>query len=109
LRRIVAGFADLGTAVDRAALVVIVSAEGCVMNPIAQETSAQISRALGEAVVRSWDRLPHGVQRALFEQTVSSHGERMRPQLAVFLHDAHPRTCAAIKARAILEPDSLGG
>jgi hypothetical protein len=109
LRQSFAGFAGLGTAADRAALVVIASAEGCVMNPFAQETSIQISLALGEAVVRSWDRLPHDVQRALFEQTVSSHGERMRPQLAVFLHDAHPRTGAAIKARAILEPDSLGG
>lgn len=79
------------------------------MNPIAHETSQQLSRALGEAVVRSWDRLPHDVQRVLFEQTVSSHGERMRSRLAVFLHDTHPRTCAAIKARAILEPDSLGG
>jgi hypothetical protein len=49
------------------------------MNPITRETPAQISRALGEAVVRSWDRLPPDVQRALFKQTVSSHGERMRP------------------------------
>jgi hypothetical protein len=33
----------------------------------------------------------------------------MRPQLAIFLHDTHPRTCAAIQARAMPEPDSLGG
>jgi hypothetical protein len=79
------------------------------MNLIAHESSEALSRALGEAVVRSWDRLPHDVQRFLFEQTVSSHGEPMRPRLAIFLHDTHPRTCAAIKARAILEPDSLGG
>ena len=79
------------------------------MNLIAHEASEQLSRALGEAVVRSWGRLPHDVQRFLFEQTVSSHGERMRSRLAIFLHDTHPRTCAAIKARAIPEPDSLGG
>ena len=79
------------------------------MNLIAHETSEQLSRALGEAVVRSWDRLPHEVQRFLFEETANSHGGRMRSKLAVFLHDTHPRTCAAIKARAILEPDSLGG
>lgn len=79
------------------------------MNLIAHESSEQLSQALGDAVVRSWARLPHDVQRFLFEQAVSSHGERVRPQLAVFLHDTHPRTGAAIKARAILEPDSLGG
>ena len=79
------------------------------MNPIAHETAEQLSRALGEAVVRNWSRLPHDVQRCLFEHAISSHGERMRPELAVFLHDTHPRTCAAIQARAILEPDSLGG
>jgi hypothetical protein len=35
--------------------------------------------------------------------------EQTRPQLAVFLHERHSRTCASIKARALLEPDSLGG
>jgi hypothetical protein len=79
------------------------------MNPIAHEASDHLSHALGEAVVRTWDRLPHDVQRVLFEQTVRSHGEPMRPRLAVFLHGTHARTCAAIKARAMLEPDSLGG
>ena len=79
------------------------------MNPIARETSDHLSRALGEAVVRGWDCLPHDVQRFLFEQTVNSNGERMRPQLAVFLHGTHPRTGAAIRSRAIMEPDSLGG
>jgi len=79
------------------------------MNSIAHETAEHLSLALGEAVIRSWARLPHEVQRFLFEQTVSSHGERMRPRLAIFLHDTHPRTCAAIKSRAMLEPDSLGG
>ena len=33
----------------------------------------------------------------------------MRPRLAIYLHEKHPRTCAAVKARAMLEPDSLGG
>jgi hypothetical protein len=79
------------------------------MNLLAHETPEQFSRALGDAVVKSWGRLPHDVQRSLFEQAVSSHGERMRPQLAVFLHDTHPRTGNAVKARAMLEPDSLGG
>jgi hypothetical protein len=38
-----------------------------------------------------------------------AHETSERPRLAVYLHEKHPRTCAALKARAMLEPDSLGG
>jgi hypothetical protein len=79
------------------------------MNLVTHETAEQFSRALGEAVVRNLGRLPHEVQRFLFAHVISSHGEGMRPQLAMFLHETHPRTCAAIQARAMPEPDSLGG
>jgi hypothetical protein len=79
------------------------------MAVITQETSEQLSRALGEAVVSIWNRLPHDVQRRLFEQAIISQGERTRPRLAIFLHEKHARTSAAMKARAIPEPDSLGG
>ncbi len=79
------------------------------MDVIALETSEQLSRALGEAVVRIWGRLPPDLQTRLFEDAVSSQNEKIRPRLAVFLHEKHPRTCAAVKARAMLEPDSLGG
>jgi len=72
-------------------------------------TSEELSRALGDAVVRIWGQLPHDVQCHLFEATIISHGEQTRPQLAVFLHEKHSRTCASIKARALVEPDSLGG
>ena len=65
--------------------------------------------ALGEAVVRIWSNLPQTVQQDLFEEAVKSHGEPMRQQLAVFLHDKHPRTLDAIRAHAIPEPDSPGG
>jgi hypothetical protein len=75
----------------------------------APETSEQFSRLLGEAVVRMWGHLPNTLQSRLFEEAVTSHDVEMRPQLAVFLHEKHPRTAAARKARAILEPDSLGG
>jgi hypothetical protein len=73
------------------------------------ETSEQFSRALGEAVVRIWGHLPNVLQSRLFEEAVTSHDGELRPQLALFLHEKHPRTAAARKARAILEPDSLGG
>jgi hypothetical protein len=68
-----------------------------------------IFRALGEAVVRSWSKLPKAMQHDLFEQAVMSQGESVRQQLAVFLHERHTRTTDTLKARAILEADSLGG
>jgi hypothetical protein len=71
------------------------------------ETSEQMSRALGEAVVKMWGRLPHTLQSRLFEE--AAHDDDLRPRLAIFLHDKHPRTAAARKARAMIEPDSLGG
>jgi hypothetical protein len=75
-------------------------------------TSEQLSRALGEAVVRIWSLLPQEVQHDLFEEAIASRGtdhDETRSRLAMFLHGKHPRTCASIKANAILEPDSLGG
>src|SRR5262245_6348702 len=62
------------------------------MHPISSATVDQLTRALGEAVVRTWSHLPQEVQNQLFEEAVSSQGESIRPQLAVFLHDKHPRT-----------------
>lgn len=70
----------------------------------------QLSRALGEAVLAIWGKLPHDVQQHVFEQAVLSQGESIRQQLAVFLHAKHPRTSDPLgKPREILEPDSLGG
>jgi hypothetical protein len=79
------------------------------MTAVAIETSDRLARALGDAVVRIWGRLPADLQNQLFEEAVSSHAEQIRPDLAIYLHDKHPRTCAAHRARAMLEPDSLGG
>jgi hypothetical protein len=83
------------------------------MATIPNEIVERISRALGEAVVKLWSRLPQEVQHDLFEEAIASQGDgqgpEIRSQLATFLHDKHPRTCASIKANAIVEPDSLGG
>ena len=82
------------------------------MNAIAQTnlaTSDQLSLALGEAVVRMWGHLPHGLQNRLFHEALTAHDEGLKPQLAVYLHDKHPRTAAGRRARAMIEPDSLGG
>jgi hypothetical protein len=72
-------------------------------------SSDMIVHSLGEAVVHAWSRLPHDVQQMLFEKAVTACGETLRPQLAVFLHERHPRTSTALKSRAMVEPDSLGG
>ena len=53
--------------------------------------------ALGQAVIGAWGALPQDVQQLLFEHAVVAghHTERdesLREQLAVFLHDRHPRT-----------------
>ena len=53
--------------------------------------------ALGQAVINAWGGLPQDIQQLLFEDAVISghHTERdesLREQLAVFLHDRHPRT-----------------
>jgi hypothetical protein len=76
---------------------------------LSQETSDHLSRALGETVLRIWGYLPRDVQCRLFNETLNSQHRRMRPQLASLLHDKHPRTSGARQARAMLEPDSLGG
>jgi len=50
------------------------------------------------------------VQLHLFQEAVASHGESIRSQLAVFLHDKHPRTSDPLgNPREMTEPDSLGG
>jgi hypothetical protein len=55
-------------------------------------TKEVLSRALGEAVVRLWSRFPQDLQERLFEEAVTSRGESIRHELAVLLHDRHPRT-----------------
>jgi hypothetical protein len=79
------------------------------MDAIPDDNRKQFSRALGEAVVKIWGELPQEIQQRLFEAAVQMQGEGIRPQLAEFLHDHHPRTEATMKARAMVEPDSLGG
>jgi hypothetical protein len=69
----------------------------------------RLSKALGQAMVHCWSRLPRDVQHDLFEAAVTAEGETIRQQLAVFLHGTHARTIGSLQARAMPEPDSLGG
>ena len=57
---------------------------------------------------RIWGLLPPDVQQHLFEEA-TSHGAETRTQLALYLHDKHPRTRDFAEANAMIEPDSLGG
>jgi hypothetical protein len=61
-------------------------------NPTSGVPEDQVIRALGKAVIRTWSNLPQDVQNLLFQKAVTSQGEAIRSQLAVFLHDKHPRT-----------------
>ena len=80
------------------------------MPPIDATTRDQITRALGEAVVRIWSNLPQDVQNHLFQEAATSQGESIRSQLAAFLHEKHSRTSDPLgNPRQMTEPDSLGG
>jgi hypothetical protein len=74
-----------------------------------KDTSEQLSRALGEAVLKLWGNLPAGLQTRLFREATTAQDVKLRPQLAIFLHDRHPRTAAGKRSQAMIEPDSLGG
>jgi hypothetical protein len=57
----------------------------------------RFASALGNAVLECWGQLPQDTQHMLFEKAVlcGHDGERdesLRPQLAEYLHDHHPRT-----------------
>lgn len=62
------------------------------MNELSSNSQEKLFRALGQAVVKSWGRLPHDIQQHLFEDAVASHDNSTRQQLAMFLHEKHPRT-----------------
>jgi hypothetical protein len=79
-------------------------------DPASSVNTGQLTRALGEAVIRIWSNLPQDVQDHLFREAVASQGESIRSQLAVFLHDKHARTADPLgDPREMKEPDSLGG
>jgi hypothetical protein len=73
----------------------------------ATDSRREVFAALGEAVIRLWSHLPQDIQHRLFEEAIASHGEGLRQELAVFLHEKHARTHE--HKRTVPEPDSLGG
>ena len=77
--------------------------------PLSAAEGESLSRALGHAVALCWSTLSHDAQQSLFVAAVGAEGEAIRHRLAMFLHEKHAKTRASVQARAIAEPDSLGG
>ena len=76
---------------------------------LSAEAIQKLDHALGKAVARCWGSFTPEIQHDLFEAAVLSEGETIRQLLAVYLHGKHPRTLDLVQARAMPEPDSLGG
>jgi len=55
---------------------------------------------VGRAALKLWSDLPHDLQDRLFEDAVGGD-EQLRHQLAVYLHDHHPRTAHPTKPTAV--------
>ena len=72
-------------------------------------TIEKIDRALGQAVARCWSKLTPEIQHTLFEAAVLAEGETVRQALAIHLHEKHERTAQSVQAKAMPEPDILGG
>jgi hypothetical protein len=52
-----------------------------------------MAKVLGAAVIDAWAELPREIQEMLFERAVANgHGDALRHDLALFLHERHPRT-----------------
>jgi hypothetical protein len=55
---------------------------------------------IGNATLRVWAELPRDIQERVFEDAVKGE-ESLRQQLAVYLHDHHPRTAHPAKPTAL--------
>ena len=64
-------------------------------DPIPSVTADQLTRALGEAVIRIWSNLPQDVQNHLFQEAVTSQGE--------FRNDRRARSSSAARLSVFAE------
>ncbi len=55
------------------------------------DTESTFIQLIGRAALQLWPDLPRDIQEALFE-AAAPNDERVRHDLAVFLHERHPRT-----------------
>lgn len=62
--------------------------------------TSRFQAAIGHAALSLWPHLPRGVQEELFELAVGAD-EQLRLQLAIYLHQHHPRTAHPPKPTAL--------
>ena len=60
----------------------------------------RFEHTVGRAALKLWSALPHDLQDRLFKDAVGGD-EQLRHQLAVYLHDHHPRTAHPTKPTAV--------
>ncbi len=57
---------------------------------------SRLTSMLGEGVKRAWGGLPQHIQELLFEEALlspnSNNSDELRHELALLLHERHPRT-----------------
>jgi hypothetical protein len=70
-------------------------------------TIEQLTTALGKGAVEIWSDLPPEIQHELFEAAIACHGDGLRHDLALFLHEHHVRT--DLQGRNTRETDRPGG
>lgn len=59
------------------------------------QAKERFTLALGTAVIKRWGRLPREIQEEIFKDAAAAAPDAapsFREELAVFLHDHHPRT-----------------
>jgi hypothetical protein len=64
------------------------------------DIDTQYAQLVGRAALQLWPDLPRDMQEALFESAVPND-DALRHDLAVFLHDRHPRTAHPPKPTAM--------
>jgi hypothetical protein len=64
------------------------------------QDTTRFSHAIGQAALRLWSDFPRDVQEKLFEDAVGADPQQ-RHQLALYLHDHHPRTAHPPKPTAL--------
>jgi hypothetical protein len=63
--------------------------------------STRFAQIIGHAALRLWPDFPRHIQERLFEEAAAGD-EALRHELAVYLHDRHPRTVHPPKPTALV-------
>jgi hypothetical protein len=61
--------------------------------------TTRYAHIVGQAALQLWPDLPRDIQERLFEQAVATD-EALRHELALYLHEHHPRTAHPPKPTA---------